>query len=277
MMLQKEDNEEFLKKNVTPNIVFIIPFRDREEEYFLFIKKMDDLLVSLDKSTYQYLFVHQCDKREFCRGGLKNIGFLVVKNTYPDSYLDITLVFNDIDTYPSEIGLITDYSTKQGIVKHFYGYSFALGGIVSITSRDFEAIHGFPNYWGWGFEDNMLNRRVLFANLVIDRKQFYKIDDQRIIQLNTSPLRTVNRIEFDRFIQSNKEGIHSINDLSYTLQYMRPENEVNNIIFANVSNFKTEYECNTRFNSSYDTRSTSPPFQVGYSAKRRATMNMVQY
>ena len=58
---------------------------------------------------------------------------------------------------------------------------------------------------------------------------------------------------------------------------MRPENEVNNIIFANVSNFKTEYECNTRFNSSYDTRSTSPPFQVGYSAKRRATMNMVQY
>ena len=135
MMLQKEDNEEFLKKNVTPNIVFIIPFRDREEEYFLFIKKMDDLLVSLDKSTYQYLFVHQCDKREFCRGGLKNIGFLVVKNTYPDSYLDITLVFNDIDTYPSEIGLITDYSTKQGIVKHFYGYSFALGGIVSILYK----------------------------------------------------------------------------------------------------------------------------------------------
>lgn len=255
-----------------PKIIFIIPYRDRREEFSLFIKKMEELLFLVDKSTYQYIFVHQCDNREFCRGGLKNIGFLVVKEKYPDSYLDITLVFNDIDTYPSEINLITDYSTNHGIIKHFYGYVFALGGIVSITCKDFEKINGFPNYWGWGFEDNMLNQRVLNANLYIDRNEFYQIDDRRITQLNGSPLRTVNRIEFDRFVQRNKEGIHSIHNLLYTIQ-----DTTNNVFFANVSDFKTDYECNQRFNSTYDTRSKTPPFQVGYSAKRRSTMNLVQY
>ena len=260
---------------IVPKIIFIIPYRDREEQYHLFIKKMDELLSLVDKSTYQYLFVHQCDDREFCRGGLKNIGFLVVKNKYPDSYLDITLVFNDIDTYPSEMGLITDYSTTHGIVKHFYGYLFALGGILSITCKDFETVHGFPNYWGWGFEDNMLNQRVLSSNFTIDRTEFYRIDDKRIIQLNTSPLRTVNRIEFDRFLQRNKEGIHSIHHLLYTLTTI--DHDIGNIFFANVNDFKTEYECNQQFNLTYDTRSKSPPFQVGYSANRRATMNMIRF
>ena len=158
--------------------------------------------------------------------GLENIGFLLVKNTYQDSYLYITLVFNDIDTYLSKIGLIIDYSTAQGIIKHFYDYLIALRGIVSITCRDFKTIHGFPNYWGWGFEDNMLNQQVLSANLVIDRTQFYRIDVKRITRLNTSPLRTVNRIEFNRFVQRNKEGIYSIHHLSYTIKYTRSESSI---------------------------------------------------
>ena len=270
------DNDNETTK-IIPKIIFIIPYRDRKEEFSLFINKMEELLFLVDKTTYQYIFVHQCDNREFCRGGLKNIGFLVVKEKYPDSYLDITLVFNDIDTYPSEINLIKDYSTTHGTIKHFYGYVFALGGIVSITCKDFEKINGFPNYWGWGFEDNMLNQRVLNANLFIDRNEFYRIDDRRITQLNGSPLRTVNRIEFDRFVQRNKEGIHSINHLLYTIEYVRSDNNSDNIIFANVSDFNTGYECIQRFNAIYDTRSKTPPFQVGYSGNRRATMNLVQY
>ena len=64
----------------------------------------------------------------------------------------------------------------------------------------------------------MLNQRVLNANLNIDRNEFYRIYDQRITQLNGSLLRTVNRIEFDRFVQRNKEGIHSIHNLLYTIE-----------------------------------------------------------
>ena len=277
------NSDEILE--IPPKMIFIIPYRDRREEFVLFIKKMDELLIMINKTEYQYLFVHQCDERDFCRGGLKNIGFLIVKEKYPESYLDITLIFNDIDTYPSESNLITDYCTIRGIIKHFYGYTFALGGIVSITGYDFEQVNGFPNYWGWGFEDNMLNQRIVNANLIIDRNQFYRIDDKRIIQLNTSPLRTVNRIEFDRFLQQQKEGILSIKNLSYTIETKLDIDDVNvNIttntnttFFINVWDFKTEYECNQKFNSIYDTRSRTPPFQVGYSAKRRATMNLVHY
>lgn len=265
------------KDEIVPKIIFIIPYRDRKEEYILFLKKMNELLSLMDKNEYEFLFIHQCDERDFCRGGLKNIGFLVVKNKYPESYLDITLIFNDIDTYPSESNLITDYSTRQGIIKHFYGYNFALGGIVSINCRDFEMINGFPNYWGWGFEDNMLNQRVINANLIIDRSQFYRIDDKRIIQLNTSPLRTVNRNEFDRFIQRNQEGILSITDLSYSIE-KNISTEINeNIFIINVWKFKTEFECKQQFNTIYDVRSSTPPFQVGYSGKRRSTMNLVHY
>lgn len=280
---------------IVPKMIFIIPYRDREAEFELFINKMDEILFHVDKSTYYYLFIHQCDERDFCRGGLKNIGFLVVKDIYPESYLDITLIFNDIDTYPSTMNLITDYTTKRGIIKHFYGYNFALGGILSITCHDFEKINGFPNYWGWGFEDNMLNRRALSANIVIDRSQFYRIDDKRIIQINSTPLRTVNKIEFNRYLALNEEGIHSIHNLQYTIddtdtpekdQHITEETGTDpdtdtdtdpddTILFVNVTNFQTEYECNQQYNSVYDTRNKKPPFNVGVSNKRFAQMGLI--
>ena len=48
-----------------PKIIFIIPYRDRKEEFSLFIRKMEETLSLVDKSTYEYIFVHQCDNREF--------------------------------------------------------------------------------------------------------------------------------------------------------------------------------------------------------------------
>jgi hypothetical protein len=34
---------------------------------------------------------------------------------------------------------------------------------------------GFPNFWGWGLEDNLINDRCLAVGLVIDRSIFYSI------------------------------------------------------------------------------------------------------
>ena len=132
-----------------------------------------------DTEPYELYFAHQYDNRPFNRGAMKNIGFLAIKSKYPNNYKDITFIFHDVDTWPTEKELI-NYNTSHGVVKHFYGFRFALGGIFAIKGGDFEKSKGFPNFWGWGIEDNLMNDRCIEAGLTIDRSQFYDITDKRI-------------------------------------------------------------------------------------------------
>jgi hypothetical protein len=225
---------------------------------------MEKLL--LGQNDYKIYYIHQCDTRTFNRGAMKNIGFLMVKNKYPESYKNISLVFNDVDTTPSDTGFITDYSTKPKIVKHFYGYTYALGGIVSITAGDFESINGFPNYWSWGYEDNMLNYRVTVSGLTLDRSVFYSIIDNRITQFKTGPERVVNRGEFQRYISRIKEGIKCIRNLTYNID--------EDTGFVNVTHFDTGFECNNELNQSFQAVDKNVPFRIGRSGSRRCTMNL---
>jgi hypothetical protein len=94
---------------------------------------MNYLLDDLGKELYEIYFIQQCDKMPFNRGAMKNIGFIFVKEKYPDCYREITLCFNDVDTFPQEKYLISDYTTVRGVVKHFYGYTFALGGLFPLV------------------------------------------------------------------------------------------------------------------------------------------------
>lgn len=251
-----------------PDVIFIIPYRDRENEKNIFITKMN-IILEKTNLKYKFFFIHQVDNRDFNRGAMKNIGFLIVKDMYPNDYQTITLCFNDIDTYPNNDIAKFDYSTKKGIVKHFYGYQFALHGIVSINCLDFEMINGYPNYWSWGFEDNMLYDRVVEYGLQIDRSVFYPIgnNNDNIVQINNNYERIVNEGEFERFLKKINEGIYSIMNLKYI---------VNDDNMIHVMNFDTEYVCNTKLNKVYDIRSKTNPFIVGYSARRRASMNMIR-
>ena len=255
--------------NKIPEMVFIIPYRDREIEKQLFLIQMDKILSNDEKSKSRILFIEQYDTRTFNRGAMKNIGFIIIKQLYPNNYKEITIVFNDIDTMPSESGLI-DYKTVTGNIKHFYGYTFALGGIVSITGQDFERLNGFPNYWAWGFEDNMLNKRANNAKITIDRSHFYHINDPKITQFKGPVLKNVNRSEFDRYVQQNPEGIQSIKNLEYT--QLTNESYIEHIL---IKNFSTEYTENINNRSMHDLRRGASPFNVGYSGKKRATMHMV--
>ena len=200
--------------NVIPKKVFIVPYRNRSQQKFFFTTYLSKLLENDD--TYEVYFSHQCDVRTFNRGATRNIGFLAVKQKYPNNYKDITFIFNDIDTLP--YNNILDYETTHGVVKHFYGFDYALGGMVSIKGADFEATNGYANFWGWGMEDNVFNKRCQRIGLHIDRSHFYKIGSPEILQLFDGVSRLINpkdpwRAQYDNGI----DGIRSIHNLMYSI------------------------------------------------------------
>lgn len=236
-----------------PKLIFIIPYRDREQHLIFFKRQMKYVLEDLDESDYKVHYVHQCDKRSFNRGALKNIGFLAMRQKYPQHYKSITFVFNDIDTMPYSKNFL-NYETTKGNVKHFYGFTFTLGGIVSITGLDFERIHGFPNFWAWGFEDNMLNDRVNRAKLKVDRSHFFPYLDQNILHLNDGYLKPVNRTEFNRYASKTNEGWSSIKDLKYTID--------EDTGFINVTHFSTGIVENLATASTHDLRKGPSPFNM---------------
>ena len=223
---------------------------------------MKVVLEDMKPEEYKIYYIHQTDKREFNRGAMKNIGFLVVKQKYPDGYKNITLVFNDVDTMPYTKNFL-NYETTNGVVKHFYGFTYALGGIVSIKAGDFEKVGGFPNFWAWGYEDNLINKRALSNNLTIDRTQFYNVMDKNIFQMKDGLSRLVNRGEFDRYLSETSEGWHSIQSLEYNI------NEETG--FVNVTNFYTGIVSNPKENKIHDLRNGSRPFGglLNMNTKRR--------
>ena len=243
-----------------------MPYRDREMHYNIFSATMRDALQ--DSDNYKIYYIHQKEDRGFNRGAMKNIGFMAVKQMYPANYKDITLVFNDIDTMPSKTVKL-DYKTERGTIKHFYGFEYTLGGIVSVNGYDFENLNGFPNFWAWGYEDNLLYMRANQNKLKVDRSVFYKIHDPNIVHLVDSPMRTVNRTEYDRFLQNTTEGIRSIKDLKY---------EVNEQTgFIDVLQFNTTVEEIVEKRIEYDLRNGPAPFKdvnMGMKPRRNPTMKM---
>ena len=268
--MEEESNEnitfevvESVKDSISvPKIIFIVPYRDRSQQQQFFALHMKTILSGLDANDYKIYYSHQCDKREFNRGAMKNIGFLTMKEKYPNDYQNITFVFNDVDTMPFTPNFL-QYETTIGKIKHFYGYEFALGGIVSIKGADFERICGFPNLWTWGYEDNLIQSRAVKAGLIIDRSQFYPIMDQNILHAKDGLTRIINRGEYDRYINDTKEGITGIHDLQYVID--------ENTGFINVHKFNTEIVLDTNKNQVHDIRTGNHPFRNN----RRGVMRMM--
>ena len=201
---------------MVPSRLFIVPYRDRQADKERFLENMKIILESTRESDpYEIYFAHQYDNRPFNRGAMKNIGFLAMKEKYPDAYKTITFIFHDVDTWPTEKGLI-DYQTTNGVVKHFYGFKYALGGMFAIKGADFEKSKGFPNFWGWGIEDNLMNDRCLAVGLVIDRSQFYDINDRRIARAFDGYRRIISRRDSMIYKQNGCDDLYALKNVSWT-------------------------------------------------------------
>lgn len=253
--------------SAVPKVVFIVPYRNRPQHKYFFSNYLTTIMNDSNlKDSYEVYFSHQCDARSFNRGATKNIGFLAIKTKYPQDYKDITFVFNDIDTIP--FAPIFDFETVPGVVKHFYGFKYALGGIVALKGSDFEATNGFPNFWGWGMEDNVLQTRCEKIGLKIDRSQFFPIGSPNILQLFDGVTRVINRKDPWRATHDNGlDGLRTIHRLEFKIdsESLNPLDNVH-IVFSdrvfviNISTFMT----GTRFEEDnyykYDLR--EPPRKI---------------
>jgi hypothetical protein len=183
-----------------------------------------------DCDDYEIYFSHQCDARTFNRGAAKNIGFLAIKEKYPNDYKNITFIFNDVDTIP--FYKIFDYETTEGVVKHYYGFKYALGGIIVMKGSDFEKTNGFPCYWGWGMEDNALQKRCDAYGLKIDRSTFYEIGSPQILQLFDGISRIISKKDPWRMDKDNGvDGIKTITGLKYNIS-SKSDNPNDNIFIV---------------------------------------------
>jgi hypothetical protein len=219
-----------------PDKFFIIPYRNREYQLEVFINHMTKLL---EGENYQLLFIHQKDNRHFNRGAMKNIGFLYIKDKYPDTYQDKTLIFHDVDCVIVKKE-DADFNTKRNFAKHNFGYKAckrikALGGIVTMTSYDFERTKGFLNLWTWGLEDNSLMKRCLGLKINIDYNSFHPINCREVVSFRHDNKREMNNdYTFNNFWKGvNKDnGFKTIKNLNYTFEKIRDK-----AYFVNVNSF----------------------------------------
>ena len=226
--------------------VFIIPYRNREGQLQIFLNHMKYLLEDLNTDDYRIYIVNQVDKRPFNRGGMRNIGFLEAKKEFPDTYKDIDFVFHDLDNLVGKKNIVK-FTTEPNEVNHIFGnyIGYNIGGIFVMKGRDFEKINGYPNFWGWGSEDEELWHRCSEAKMKIIRDKF-SWKDPRVVHLDHSNnipatlkvINTFNMEAMDIKKKHNKrinDGLHTLRDITIYKRKMSPSVNMFNV---------TVFKCN---------------------------------
>jgi hypothetical protein len=125
-----------------------------------------------------------------------------------------------VDTLPYKKGLL-DFTLKENEIKHYYGFKYCLGGIVAIRGKDFERIQGFPCFWNWGWEDNVLYERAIAARLIVNRDQYFEFGDHSILHMIDKPTRDISRDMYEQYKKGNiQDGLNTLQHVRYTKNEM---------------------------------------------------------
>jgi hypothetical protein len=144
----------------------LVPYRDRESDYNTFKEYMPGFLTKFFDSKWQIVIVEQSAGKDFNRGALLNIGFLLCNDISGNYFL------HDIDTTPiSEIAQDRyKLDCSKQIIGIYNSLCDTLGGIVKISGAMFSSMNGFPNnYFGWGVEDKALQNRAYVYDYTVDK------------------------------------------------------------------------------------------------------------
>lgn len=271
-MSNDDEHKITLPRNIEiqfpPRVVFIIPYRDREQQRSFFTRQMNYLLEDKIPGEYRFFFSEQCFPGSFNRGGVKNAGFLAVKKRWPNEYKQMSIVFNDLDILPYTKNFLK-YETEQGIIKHFYGFEYALGGLVSFHGSDFELVNGFPHFFGYGYEDSVLQTRVLNAKLQIDRAQFFdarKPEAINIMALNDGVHRVGNFAEHNQHLSGelSREGLSSVQKFEFEFDDATNSIKLNVFEFGRNEDVKNNIDIDLR-----DDRDIYRTLRPGYKRARK--------
>jgi hypothetical protein len=232
--------------------IFIIPYRDRENELADWINNMSIYLDNqLGKRSYEVYVIQQNDKKLFNRGALCNIGFLEAKRKYPNIYKDIQFIIHDVDIYPVRINDKKDiikYNTVKGEAKHPYGVlrpnlGGTLGGICIIYGKDYELVNGTPNYYGWGGEDVAIARRCISNGIRINEDNFI---DRRSTSLIIDPeshltdakrkvIAATDKLNLRKALTENSiKSTNGLNNIKYRVISILNLNKLNNYYMLNI-------------------------------------------
>lgn len=157
--------EEVLSMRQSEKIAILVPFRESDNENKVRTKHLDrfiDHFKSLKLKVKIYVITQSDDGKKFNRGALLNIGAEMAKKDGCDS-----IILHDVDILPGS-SLIPYYKVYPSSPVHIawgiekYTYHRFLGGVLSISMKDFERVNGYPNeFWGWGGEDDAIRNRLI--------------------------------------------------------------------------------------------------------------------
>jgi hypothetical protein len=188
---------------VKKRLNIVVPYRARETHLKIFVQMVRSYFAR-DKVDcdipYQVLVIEQETGLPFNRGALKNIGFLLGRDSS-----DYTC-FHDVDYIPvwadyswsdSPVAIVWYGAESRPIrvshrdrgVRHDLNNFF--GGAALTPNQLFAQVNGYTNaHWGWGPDDLDLKHRFTAAGIVMGRRKgtFQPLDhDSEAYELDGSP------------------------------------------------------------------------------------------